>query len=298
MLLPMLINGRPRRRKAPRKASRAQRTVRRVKRAAGRIRKRFSAAQLAAQAKFAAMVRKRSAGTRKARSVSARSTTPRRSGGSSMATTRRKRRKRRVSAAAPRKRRRRRTVRNGPVRRRRRRRPVMALRSNPRRRRHAVHHSRRRRIRRNPGLGGGVIKTLVQGAKDGFTVTVGRGLTKYVAGKIPFGGTSTIAQGAMQILVGAGLAMAVRKVTKSERTAAFFLAGAFSNVIQTQLAAVPGIGPMLSGGVGSWPRVGPGVGSWPRALPPVATGPTNTAPKGVGQPWGYDDPNAADGIFS
>lgn len=146
-------------------------------------------------------------------------------------------------------------------------------------------------------MGGGIVKMMIQGAKDGFAVTVGRGVTKLIAQKIPFGQTSAIGQGAVQLLVGTGLAMAVRNITKSERTAAFVLAGAFSNVIQTALAPVPVLGPALSG-VASWPRMAaPNMGAWPRAaLPAAQPQPSNTAR--VGQPWGFDSPELADGIFT
>ncbi len=139
--------------------------------------------------------------------------------------------------------------------------------------------------------------TVVQGAKDGFMVTLGRGLTKMVSTKIPFGQTSTVGQSAVQLLVGTGLAMAVKKVLRSERAGAMFLAGAYSNVIQTALAPVPVLGPALSG-VASWPRIaGGGVSSWPRAAAALpAPGPSNA--NGVGQPWGYDSPNLSDGIQS
>jgi hypothetical protein len=136
---------------------------------------------------------------------------------------------------------------------------------------------------------------VVQGAKDGLAVTLGRGLTKYVAGKIPFGQTSTIGQGAMQIAIGTALAMVVKKVTRSDRAGAMFLAGAYSNVLQTALAGVPVIGASLSG-VSSWPRVPATVSAWPKALPAAAVStPSNAA---LGQPWGFDSPNLSDGIMS
>lgn len=252
----------------------------------GKRKRKFSVAQLAAQRKFAAMVRERASQARKARSTGDVSETPRRTGGS-MATRRKKhrastRRRRRLSVSANPRRRRRRvhhTIAANPRRRRR-----HTYSANPRRR-----HSRR--YRRNPGLGGssGIVKMLVAGVKDGFVVTLGRGVTKLVASKIPFGQTSAIGTGAMQLLVGAGLAYGVRKVTKSERTAAFFLAGAASNVIQTLLAPIPVLGPALSG-VDSWPRVG--VGAWARELPPANM---RTVALGIGAVAGDD---GADGIYS
>ena len=138
------------------------------------------------------------------------------------------------------------------------------------------------------------MKTITRGAIDGFSVTLGRGITRLVASKIPFGQTSTVGQGAMQILVGTGLAMAVRKVTKSERAAAFFLAGAFSNVIQGFLAPVPVLGPMVQGGLSAYPQLG--LQSWPRALPGAQ--PRVSRAAGVGQPWTYDMPELSDGIQS
>ena len=212
----------------------------------------------------------------------------------------RKRRTRRAPTAH--RRRRRRSVSAGPVRRRRRRRVHHSAAVNPRGRRR-VHHRvvRRRRYRRNPagGFGGGLMKQLIQGVTDGFVVTLGRGGTKFIASKIPFGQATPIGQGAMQLLVGVGLSMAVRKFMRSERTAAFFLAGATSNVIQTALSGVPGIGPMLSG-VGSWPRMATGIGSWPTAVAalPAGAGVTRPSNSALGQPWGFNDPNVSDGIYS
>lgn len=184
------------------------------------------------------------------------------------------RRKRRRSAAGRvRRRRRRRTVyAANPRRVRRRRRRVYA--ANPRRRRRRS----RRSYRRNPAISsGGIVRTLVQGAKDGLAVSLGRGVTKIVAQRIPFGQSTAVGQAGMQLLVGTLLAMAIKKVVRSDRVSAFFLAGAYSNVIQTALAPIPVLGPALSG-VASWPRVSTGVSAWPtRALPAAAdTGPSNS----------------------
>lgn len=183
------------------------------------------------------------------------------------------RRKRRRSAVGRvRRRRRRRVYASNPVRRRRRR----SYRRNPVRGR----RRRRRSYRRNPGVGvsgGGIVRTLVQGAKDGLAVSLGRGVTKLVAQRIPFGQTSTVGQAGMQLLVGTVLAMAIKKVVRSDRVSAMFLAGAYSNVIQTALAPVPVLGPALSG-VASWPRVNGGaVSAWPQRTLPAASdsGPSN-----------------------
>lgn len=199
-----------------------------------------------------------------------------------------------------RRRRKRRSVRANPVRRRRRRHRArtIILRANPRRRRRrrvfrANRHrrySRSRRYRRNPSIStGGIVRTLVQGLKDGFTVTLGRGVTNLVASRIPFGQTSPVGQGAVQLGVGIGLSMLVRAVTKSERQAALFLAGATSNVLQRVLAPVPIIGPAV-GGVSAYPQFVPRMAAWPQ-IPAAGGG-------GVGQPWDYDSPNLSDGIQS
>jgi hypothetical protein len=72
--------------------------------------------------------------------------------------------------------------------------------------------NRHRRYRRNPGIGGGrgIVGMVIQGMKDGFMVTVGRGLTNLAASKIPFGQTSAISQGAVQLAVGTGLALGIK----------------------------------------------------------------------------------------
>lgn len=101
----------------------------------------------------------------------------------------------------------------------------------------------------------------MRGATDGLAVTAGSGLTNYVSAKIPFGQTSMIGQAATQLIVGTGLGMVVKKVTRSERAAAFFIAGAYANVIRKLAASTP-LAPFLSG-VGVYPRAG-GVGVYPR----------------------------------
>jgi len=176
------------------------------------------------------------------------------------------RRKKRRAAAAPRRRRRQSSVRANPVRRRRRgiakftsaaRRRVGL---NPRRR----HVSHRRRHHRNPGSGfggGSILRSIIRGAGDGLAVAAGGGLTNYVASKIPFGQTTTIGQAATQLVVGTGLGLVVKKITKSDRAAAMFVAGAYANVIRKLAAATP-LAPFLSG-VGVYPRAA-AVGVYPR----------------------------------
>ena len=172
------------------------------------------------------------------------------------------RRKRRRSAVGRVKRRRRRTVyASNPVRRRRRR----SIRRNPVSRRR-----KRRSYRRNPvGISAkGFLGSVVQGAKDATAVVVGRGVTNLVAQRIPFGQTSAVGQAAVRIIVGTLLAPLVGKITKSPRTASFFLAGAYSDVVAKALAPIPVIGPAVTGlglygrGVGVYPRAG--VGVYPR----------------------------------
>lgn len=173
------------------------------------------------------------------------------------------RRKRRRSAVGRVKRRRRRTVyASNPVRRRRRR----SIRRNPVSRRR-----KRRSYRRNPvGISAkGFLGSVVQGAKDATAVVVGRGVTNLVAQRIPFGQTSAVGQAAVRIIVGTLLAPLVGKITKSPRTASFFLAGAYSDVVAKALAPIPVIGPAVTGlglygrGVGVYPRAA-GVGVYPR----------------------------------
>lgn len=105
----------------------------------------------------------------------------------------------------------------------------------------------------------------VQGAKDAFTVTLGSGLTNLIAQKVPFAQNTAVGRYATQALVGLGGAMLVRKITRSERAAAFYLAGAFQNILKPMLAPIPVLGPALSG-VGSYYRVGngngDGMGAW------------------------------------
>lgn len=239
--------------KARRKLSSVARAARTTKRATRRRVRRFSAAQLAAQRAFAAMARARSGKARTVRRAASVSTNPRRTGGT-MA-----KRKRRRSAVGRVRRRKRRAVSVNPRRTRRRRRTaVVRHRRNP-----AVRRTRRRRsFRRNPGFsGGGILRQIMRGAGDGLAVTAGQGLTNYVSAKIPFGQSTTIGQSATQLVVGTALGMAVKKITRSERAAAFFVAGAYSNVIRKLAASTP-LAPFLSG-VGVYPRPAT-VGVYPR----------------------------------
>lgn len=96
---------------------------------------------------------------------------------------------------------------------------------------------------------------------NGLAVAAGGGITNYVAAKIPFGQSTTVGKAATQIVVGTGLGLVVRKVTKSERLAAMFVAGAYANVIRTLAASTP-LAPFLSG-VGVYPRAA-AVGVYPR----------------------------------
>lgn len=250
--------------KAKRKASRRVKVARRAKRAARRTARRFSAAQLAAQRRFKIMVQKRARLAREARRGSASSNPPRRTGGS-MA-----RKKRRRSAAR----------RNPSTRRRRRRRvhlanPVHRRRTRRHRRNPVARRRHSRRYRRNPGIGtGNVMRMVTQGVKDGFAVTLGSGLNNFLSAKVPFGQTSAIGQGAVQLLVGTVSGMLVKKLTRSDRFAAFYVAGAYSNVIKKALGNVPGIGGMLSG-VGSYYQPAlpaGGMGSYFRQPAPALSG--------------------------
>jgi hypothetical protein len=171
---------------------------------------------------------------------------------------------------------------------------------NPRRRRrhHAANPARRRRYRRNPGLMGGGVKDigalLVQGVKDGFVVRLGGGLSKYVATKIPVGTAGSPTQGAVQLVVGAGLAMAVKKFM-GPRAAAFFLAGATADIIGGLIPnTIPVVGPILgAGALSAYPRMG---AYMPRALPGVSSYVAAPAPQLQG--WDDYDSNLSDGIFS
>lgn len=213
-----------------------------------------------------------------------------------------KRKRHRASSAA---RRRRRPVSANPRRRRRkhklftsRARHAVGLNPRRRRRRHHVRmNPRRRHYRRNPGITGGVKDVggmLVQGLKDGFVVRLGGGLSSYVAQKIPVGTAGTPTAGAVQLVVGAGLALAVKKFM-GPRTAAFFLAGAAADVIGTFIPnTIPVVGPILGkGALSAYPRVS--MAAYPRLPGGVSSYVRPTAPLSG---WDDSDPNLSDGIFS
>jgi hypothetical protein len=96
-------------------------------------------------------------------------------------------------------------------------------------------------------MSGGLVKQLTQGLKDGLAVTAGIGVTNFAASKVPFGQGSVVGRALTQLGLGLAGAMVVRKVTKSDRAAAFYAAGAFSNVIRPLLAPLPVIGVAFAG---------------------------------------------------
>lgn len=87
----------------------------------------------------------------------------------------------------------------------------------------------------------------MQGVKDGLAVTAGQGLTNFAASKVPFGQTSQLGRGLTQIGLGLLGSFVVKKVTKSDRYASMYAAGAFSNVLKPLLAPIPVVGPSLAG---------------------------------------------------
>lgn len=103
----------------------------------------------------------------------------------------------------------------------------------------------------------------MQGAGNGLSVMVGRAATNFIASKVPIGQTSTVGQAVTKVLAALVTAKVVKVVTRSERAAAFALAGGFEAVLQPVVAGIPTIGPMLSG-VGVYPRPA-NVGVYPRA---------------------------------
>lgn len=111
---------------------------------------------------------------------------------------------------------------------------------------------------------------VTQGMKDGFAVALGSGVNSFVASKVPFGQTSAIGQGAVKVLTATVTGMLVKKLTRSDRFAAFYVAGAYADVIKGALSGVPVVGQFM----GSYYRpalpAGGGMGSYFRA-PAAAT---------------------------
>lgn len=94
----------------------------------------------------------------------------------------------------------------------------------------------------------------MQGAQDGLAVTFGSGVTNFVSSKVPFGQSTPVGRGATQLLVGTLLGPVVRKLTRSDRLAAMFVAGAYSNVVRQALSNVAPLQPFL--GVYVQPQLG------------------------------------------
>lgn len=159
-----------------------------------------------------------------------------------------------------------------------------------------------RRHRRNPSFQPrGILSTVTRGFGDGLAITVGAGLTKFVASKIPIGQTSAVGRGVTQLLVGTILGTVARKVTKSERIASLVVASAYANVIRENAGLIPGVGQFL-GGVGVYPRVGGGnMGVYPKAVNPgigvyPRAGLSGWAPRGVPEAqYGQADPRVLAG---
>ena len=133
---------------------------------------------------------------------------------------------------------------------------------------------------------------LVQGLKDGFVVRLGGGLTTYVSNMVPIGTPGSITQSAVQLAVGTGLSLGVKKFM-GPRAASFFLAGAAANVIGEVLGSVipattPLIGPILgAGALKAWPQ--------PARLSSWVAPRINASPASMGD---YGDGDNPDGIFS
>lgn len=259
--------------KAKRKASTRAKIVRRAKRAARRTRRRFSAAQLAAQRRFTKMVQEKARLAREARRGSASVNPKRRTGGVSMA----RRKKSRRSAATKRTSRRRRGSH--------RKRARIVHHRNPRVR--SQRRRMRRRHRRNPSFGtGSLLRQAQQGVTGGLAVLAGGGLSRLVASKVPFGQTSAIGRGLTQIVTGTVLGMVTKKVTRSERLAAFVVAGAYADVIRQNAASIPVVGQFLSG-LGVYPSVlrpASRVGEYVRTPAPARPRLAGWAPRSVPAP--------------
>lgn len=206
---------------------------------------------------------------------------------------RRRRRRVRHAAAAPRRRRRRRSIVRyaaNPVRRRR-----------TRRYRANSHRRARRHYRRNPGLAGGIVSTIKQGAVDGAMVLAGQTvvgrLSDLVQSKLPIQGIA----GSGIANVGSAVAVALIAKKAIPGQARMITAGAFAAAIKRIVTGVaPGVGGLL-GDTGYDTAVGyPGVhsyGAW--ASPPVVIAPAPHSRMGAYPGGGLgDDANQGAMMYS
>lgn len=104
----------------------------------------------------------------------------------------------------------------------------------------------------------------IRGLTDGLSVTAGQAITNLAVSKIPFGQATPVGQNALKLAVGLVGAMGVKKFTKSDRVAAFYLAGVTNDIYRHLFAGVPVVGAALAG-VGTYPMLTAGrVGTYPR----------------------------------
>lgn len=131
-----------------------------------------------------------------------------------------------------------------------RRNPVARKRRKSRRHSHAVTHHRRRSYRRNPSFrlgGGGLMRTITQGAKCGAFVTLGEGLSAAVPG---FVGLPTTGLLGFAARIAAGtLIGTLGKGVLGSQNAEYVVAGAFSGVYRQLVRQfnVPILAPALAG---------------------------------------------------
>ena len=205
------------------------------KRTAKRKKRKPSAKQIKARKAFARLSRAKA----KARRLAASSKT-RRKGAAVMAAKKRTKRRRKAvvrrAAASGRKRRTRRVRRSPAVRVQRRGRTVYA--SNPR---------KRRRYRRNPGLSGRGILSMVTGAgKDALAVIGGLAGTNFIARKVPFGEGNKAIEAAKKAAVAVVLGMVAGKAL-GRNVGEKVLVGGMVAVGIDLLRNVPQVGTALAG---------------------------------------------------
>lgn len=214
----------------------------RKKKRARSARKRPTAKQLAARAKFAAMARARARAARK-------STPTRKRRSKVMAAKRRRTRKARPMRSVRRKG-------GGAVTRQAWK--ASGFRRNPRRRRVA-----RRRYRRNPSIQGIGNQVLALG-KQTVAVMAGRTLGRTISGMIPFGSANPLLNAGKGVAVAIGVKMLGRRFLSADLADALAVGAMIGPVTDLVSTYLPGATPFLSGGPIGMPTFPGAMASYPR----------------------------------
>jgi hypothetical protein len=164
-------------------------------------------------------------------------------------------------------------------------------------RRHAVYQTNRkkhRRYHRNPSLTGGLVKSTVQGLKDGAAVLIGKASTRVVSSYIPIGTNTGVVGAVKQVVVAVGVGFAAKKLVKRGDFARFVTAGGIAAALESivkglnipilsaNLGGGEEFGAMSTTGGSAYEGIAPGVAAYPGG-PALSAYPMGDLGDGMGE---------------